>query len=696
METMTKQKMGNLVEALANLGARPIADIEFFFGERGGLSNADRLLIIDQALLLLEQLYPHLAMKCFRHAIDPLQSLRLLRVHAVSISERNFHRELMGIFRCLRDIHTSYTPPPPYAHLSAFLPFVMEACRDSSGNIRYIVTRLINGFKHSTFREGVEIVYWHGAKVERAVARHAADEVGANADACRALGNLFMTVRWLGANPLPSEEWVILGYRKNLKQQGEQLMEIRLPWSLIDLKNDQLQWAVQSLWLFEHSLTNDGLDRALDVRNHTEHLTRRALFTSAITLGRKQNRGGALNKQNLPDLSSRLPQLFAAEYINDPGSGLTYGYIRLRTFVHANSKDFRDEFRRLLALMPRSGLVLDLRSNPGGFVQCAESLLQLLTPRSITPLPFRFISSDLTSRFSEALPANLVNSGQSPRGAFFKRLELHSRWGESIRVARSTGAPFSSGVPLTSVEEANNIGQEYFAPVVLIIDAITYSAGDIFAAGFADHEIGPVLGVCSTQGANEDNTSDGLMLIESTDGQNKIGTGGGGASVWQHADIVQYLPDYPDIRPLPSGCSIRLAACFCERTGKFSGMPIEELGVLATVTHNLTEHDIREDNQDLKIAAMALIANSPKIWLDVDCLAAPGSAFLRIKPTGLDRVDVYLDKRPLCSRDTLDREVLDLPLPNSEASKFSSVEVQGFKGDKLVACRRFPFPSHSD
>ena len=44
----------------------------------------------------------------------------------------------------------------------------------------------------------------------------------------------------------------------------------------------------------------------------------------------------------------------------------------------------------------------------------------------------------------------------------------------------------------------NGIGQVYYGPVVLITDALSYSATDIFAAGFQDNEVGLVLGTAAT------------------------------------------------------------------------------------------------------------------------------------------------------------------------------------------------------
>jgi C-terminal processing protease CtpA/Prc len=652
---------GFLAQALCNLRARPISDLEVISSKAQSLSTAERQLIVDQAIILLDRLYVHLAMKRVRHAIDPIRALRLLREQAASLTDLVFHTQMLRIFRSLHDIHTAYTAPPPYSQFIAFLPFLMEPCQDAQGQTRYLLTRVIEGFDHPSFREGSEIVSWHGAPVNRAVERYAMNEVGANPDSRLALGNEFMTVRWLGSCLLPDEDWVILGYRS---QEGS-MEEIRLPWSLLDLGDQQVTYAIQSVWIIEEHTKPPDLDLALDFRSHTEHVTRRLLFAPAVKRCRKQLQTSASSmasgQEGTQPLETKLPHLFSAETISHSASGTPslYGYLRIRAFQHDKEDDFVQEFRRLLTLMPRSGLVLDLRGNPGGVVQCAERILQLLTPKRITPLLFRFLGSDLTNRLCEPLDKAKFPLQQT-FPASIRRKIFAKNWGKSIDIARSTGAQFSGGVPLTSVDQANDVGQEYFGPVVLIIDAVTYSAGDIFAAGFQDHGIGKVLGVDSS-------------------------TGGGGANVWSHQDVQKLLPDEPDIMPLPGGCQIRVAARNCERTGAFSGMPIEELGVAADVLYSLSERDVLEDNPDLKSFAIAQLSDQPSYWLELDWSVTEAGQ-LAIKSSGIDRLDIYLDQRPLGSFDASSDTPLNKDLHKERS--FSTVEVRGFKDNQLVACRR--------
>lgn len=635
--------------AFAKLGkVRGIADLASL---KNDLSAEDRVLIVDQALIVIEQLYTHLQMKRVRHAIDPAQALRVLRDEAAGLDDLRFHSEMLRVFKSLRDIHTAYTAPPPFAHQTAFLPFLLESCVGADGRTRYLVTRVLNGFDHPTFKPGVEITHWHGAPIARAIARNAEREEGSNPDSRTALGSLFMTVRWLGACLVPEEDWVILGYRH---AAGE--AEIRLPWSMLELDDPGVRFAIQTVWLFEEDTRGRPekpplslkLNHAMNVRTQVEQQTRRHLFAG-------KGSGAPSAPRKPPELVSTLPHLMTAERLTDAKSGEAYGYLRLRAFEHENVAEFVAEFRRLLALLPRRGLVIDIRGNPGGVVQCAESILQFLTFREIRPLPFQLLGTETVDLISHPPPP-----GKLPPAAFFERLMIKSQWGAGIEVARETGALYSGGAPLTPSTDANAYGQTYFGPVVLIVDAITYSAGDIFAAGFQDHGIGPVLG---------------------TDRQ----TGGGGANVWPHDYIVTLLPDMPTIRPLPGGAKLRVAARRCTRTGGSEGLPIEELGIRADQLHAITEADLLRDNVDLKAAAIALIRDRPARWLEAECTTAGEERSVSVTATGLDRADIYADERPLASLDITDGTPAGTILPDGWPAR--RLEIKGFARGELV-CRR--------
>src|SRR5512138_1548398 len=69
----------------ANLGT--VLTLPQFLATTGQLSLDDRDLLVKQALLMIDNLYVHLPLKRAVHAIDPVQKLRVLRVHEHQLSE---------------------------------------------------------------------------------------------------------------------------------------------------------------------------------------------------------------------------------------------------------------------------------------------------------------------------------------------------------------------------------------------------------------------------------------------------------------------------------------------------------------------------------------------------------------------------------------------------------------------------------
>ena len=153
---------------------------------------------------------------------------------------------------------------------------------------------------------------------------------------------------------------------------------------------------------------------------------------------------------------------------------------------------------------PQTGLVLDIRGNPGGSIGAGEFLLQTLTPNAITPEDFHFLNSPFTGRICRENPAG----------------DDLPRWCPSIAWSKKTGERLSAGFPLESSCEAyNRVGQQYYGPVVLLFNGLSYSTSDIFAAGFQDHDIGPILGTSGNVGA-------------------------GGANGWSYDELRCYNPGF--------------------------------------------------------------------------------------------------------------------------------------------------------
>lgn len=204
-----------------SLGIPPLAnvvDLPTFLKTTGKLSSADRQILVEQALILLEMFYVHMPLKRAMHAIEPIQRLRLLKYRLAQTSEKqkmsevSFHNEMTRIFTSLRDLHANYEMPLPYADKVAFLPFHIEEYFEGEQR-KYIVSRfsrLVPKFDHPTFKPGVEVQYWNGVPIEREVELNADRQAGSNIDARHAQGLDSLTFRPMVVSSPPDEEWVII------------------------------------------------------------------------------------------------------------------------------------------------------------------------------------------------------------------------------------------------------------------------------------------------------------------------------------------------------------------------------------------------------------------------------------------------------------------------------------------------------
>src|SRR3954451_23700888 len=187
-------------------GARSVED---FLQGAPALGLADRNLLCDQALLLLDGLYVHLRLKRAMHAIDPVQRLRLLQRRLSDLSDLEFQAEMLRIFASLRDLHTRYQLGDPYRGHVASLGFLVEQFFSSDEDEpRYLISHIHDSLVHGTFEPGVELLAWNGVPIQMAVERNADREGGSNRAARLARGLEALTLRPLRTSLPPDERFV--------------------------------------------------------------------------------------------------------------------------------------------------------------------------------------------------------------------------------------------------------------------------------------------------------------------------------------------------------------------------------------------------------------------------------------------------------------------------------------------------------
>jgi len=485
-----------------------------------------------------------------------------------------------------------------------------------------------------------DVKYWSGVPIERAADVNAARFAGSNTAARHARGVESLTLRPLRIHLPPDEEWVDVGY---VGTDGVE-RELRQRW----LVTDNLPPFVADADAISVTAASLGLDLVADDANRARTL----LFAPNVVAQEQAEATPELSTTAAAageEVPTAMPGVFRARSVTT--SSGTFGHVRIFTFSVENPAAFVNEFIRLITLLPQEGLILDVRGNGGGHIFASEFTLQTLTPRRITPEPVQFIATPLNLRI-------VAQHKDNPAG-----IDL-GPWFRSLDQATETGATFSHAVPITPEDGANEVGQVYQGPVVLVTDARCYSATDIFAAGFQDHEIGPVLGV-------DDNT------------------GAGGANVWTHGLLKQLLelpapdPDSP-YRALPRQANMRVSIRRTLRVGAQSGTPLEDLGVVPNVRHHMTRDDLLADNKDLLDRAAALLADMPVRRLDIEAVPGAGELRVDLAVANVDRADIYLDGRPRASVDTPTGEAsVTVPIADQPAV----VRAEGFAGGKLVAAR---------
>jgi hypothetical protein len=605
------------------------------------LNPAGRRRLVEQALVLLEGFYVHLPQKRAMYAVEPVHRLKLLLNRLSRIAnDIALYRELIDIFTSVRDFHTRFELPPPYAGAVAYLPFMIEECYRKPGSARqYIVSSLVEGFAHPSLRAGVEVTHWNGIPIERAVELVAADNPGGNDAARHARGLNRLTVRPMLRSLPPDGEWVTIGYRTG-SGAGH---EYRADWLVLRLPDANAALAISA------HMAELGLDAETDaIRN-----AKKILFAPHVVAAeaKQARRKQAMRRM---DLASALPDVFEARAV--PTQDGELGYLRIRTFVK-NPASLVSEFLRLIEALPQDGLIIDVRDNGGGQISAGEQLLQLLAPRTITPEGAQFISTELTRQLCRLNAPSRAVPGVNL-----------SPWLASLGQALETGAAFSGVHPITDPAACNFIGQRYYGPVVLVTNALCYSATDIFTAGFHDHRIGIILG---------------------TDGN----TGAGGANPFDHSLLRTLFSRKGRRNPvagsplqsLPNGPALHVAMRRTVRVGAQSGTLLEDLGVVPDQRHWMTREDVLNRNVDLIECAARLLAPLPRYGL-APAPPAAGATALDVTTRNITRLDVLLDDRPAYSGKVKDgSNALPLGTPLRAAAR---LELRGYKGAQLVAARK--------
>jgi hypothetical protein len=537
-----------------------------------GLTQAEKRAIVEAAAGVLADHYAHLPHKRSAHGIDPVARLRALARSLDDIAtETGFHAELVQVFAEMRDLHTVYTLPSVYASHVAFLPFQIGIAHDGpegTGERRVIVTHVMPGSVHAPFVAGVEITFWNGIPIWRAIEKLAAYTGGANRAASQARAVAAFTQRPLMRLAPPDEMHVEIEYRT---EEGVS-HRTRLDWKVCKLVADAHVAHRPAAPAHPHNLQLALDDMGDALRRHRKSAYAPHVLHAEAGGAHVAHQGFHAGHPHEEEVPTRLSQVRAWKGEFD---GKPFGHLRIRSFNTRDPDGFLDDIAMLLERMPREGLIVDVRDNPGGLMAAAERMLQFFSDRPIQPVRMEFLATEANLKLCQSqTPAN-------PNMA-----ENLSRWIPSLSRARQTGSVWSNAYPMTNPNEIRSAERIYHGPVLLITSALSYSAADIFIAGFRDHHLGKILGVHGN-------------------------TGAGGANRWTYSDILTLLrgerltPGRP--AALPGGADLRVAIRRAVRVGAGEGMELEESGIEPDEVHRLTRADLLQGDIDLIAHAVRML-----------------------------------------------------------------------------------------
>jgi hypothetical protein len=522
------------------------------------LSVTQRHDLIDVWTTMFSDVYVHYTQKRALYGFDPIRALAALRRQIPYLDSAEFLHELTLLVNRLRDQHTQLYVGADNANLTPYvaaLPFLAE----DFGPYRsptYLVTKIAGDIADPDFAVNSRLTTWNGVPFGRTVDLYAETLTGGRPDARRARALETLTQRPLRYLPPPDELWVDIGYRLPDDPPASPDRNIRFEWRAIKPAK---------------ALTADNLvalrtRRAIDATSEAARRARKLLFATELwDQDRTTNRRAA--KDDAWIATTFADAISARRMKTSHG---TFGYLRLWTFDVENTSQYVAAVAGVLQQLPRKGLVIDLRSNPGGVIDATEQLLQLFVPTAISPARFAL----------RATPAMVEIAAADGNGADL------ADWATSTRLAHDLGEEFSQHLPISNPDRFADRRRVYKGPVVAVVNANTFSCGDLFAAGIADHGIGQVISVGE-------------------------GSGAGGANVWTSADIeYAYHAARRPLPPIPPGISFTVSVRRMTRSGESAGLAIEDIGVSGDDRYDMTETDLTDGNSDLAEFCTRLLAST--------------------------------------------------------------------------------------
>lgn len=515
------------------------------------LSAEQKRQIISTVIHVYGNLNPHLFLHRNVLGVDIISELqKLRRTVEGSMTNFEFHLRMIQVFQMMNDGHSKYATAPlksVFAWLGFFVREVYEGNVGGTRQPKYIVSDVIKevlpaGVKISL---GSEVVSYNGVRIREAINSLGRGGYGSNGAARLQDGISKLTYRDTTGVYFPLKKLVTIGFRDHTGSTSE----MQLPWMYEEITDFNLFKV----------LTRTASDKA---SNSSDKFSLWGGKKSSRTLGLSPNlRQGRRGIQVL----NFLPSMLGAEEIRTkkgPIGRLRVSSFQVPTFDYYL---FEDEINRLLRRMPKNGLIVDLRGNRGGSFALVKVLAELVSPRHVPVQRFSVRATPLALTLFKDFD---LSSASSAIKAFIRsvRAALASALAAKEQFTEQTGSLYAEG-------EDPNRKPVYSGPVITLVDGLTYSAAEAYAALQVDQNRSLLVGTGNS-------------------------TGGGGALVIQYSGLRQFFSRSVG-KKLPGHVDFTTPYARWHRSGEQAGKLVEKVGVTPDIRYYYTRGDVLNGDRDL-------------------------------------------------------------------------------------------------
>lgn len=514
------------------------------------LTENDKLNIINNAANVLEGFNPHRFIHLNKLHFDPAAHLRDLIPTMNKFSNFEFHRKVKKIFSRMNDFHTLYQPPEPLRSSVAALGFSVSSYYKPG---KRIPTYFIPGTNFTVLRVD-------GVPVDQYVLTLGMKGFGSNIASRRSNGLVALTIRSIDRDPIPTNET-----------------------TLLLLTDDVKKYTLQAEWFYVTIASNNSSNSTSESgksRNTSSIAISKAPHDTGVELYNIQlfkQFGPSVKMTSSPTIKDiPVPKLardfYSAKEIKT--SFGTFGYIKILTFdpdvpTGTNEISFLlyllQEFANTLFTMNYTNMVIDIADNPGGAVFVAKYVFEYFTHLNVPPIPVVSRATNLTL----SMYSSTKSSSETSR-------MYHAAVQESLEIGEQFTGPvaylFNSSNIYDAFMTSPRAPQLFFGNFVLVVNAQSYSAADLFASWVRDTKAGLVIGLNSA-------------------------TGGGGATVSKFSTLQNNFPNaFPNT--LPQDIDFTTADIRIFRNGRVSGTLLENSGVQPNKRYFQTYKDVVHGNID--------------------------------------------------------------------------------------------------